>query len=51
MKGCLRTPFEDQAERSSRVNQEIELLMLEANVMVQKRPAKELATKDLRREE
>nr|VDD23449.1 unnamed protein product [Brassica oleracea] len=28
MKGCLRTPFEDQAERSSRVNQEIELLVL-----------------------
>uniref|UniRef100_A0A0D3DKS8 Uncharacterized protein n=1 Tax=Brassica oleracea var. oleracea TaxID=109376 RepID=A0A0D3DKS8_BRAOL len=27
MKGCLRTPFEDQAERSSRVNQEIELLV------------------------
>uniref|UniRef100_A0A0D3E918 Uncharacterized protein n=1 Tax=Brassica oleracea var. oleracea TaxID=109376 RepID=A0A0D3E918_BRAOL len=27
MKGCLRTPFEDQAERSSRVNQEFELLM------------------------
>ncbi|WZZ08660.1 hypothetical protein YC2023_094581 [Brassica napus] len=27
MKGCLRTSFEDQAERSSRVNQEIELLM------------------------
>ncbi|WZZ33650.1 hypothetical protein YC2023_017051 [Brassica napus] len=27
MKGCLRTPLEDQAERSSRVNQEIELLM------------------------
>ncbi|WZZ44712.1 hypothetical protein YC2023_040971 [Brassica napus] len=26
MKGCLRTPFEDQTERSSRVNQEIELL-------------------------
>ncbi|WZZ71090.1 hypothetical protein YC2023_082460 [Brassica napus] len=26
-KGCLRTPFEDQAERSSRVNQEIELLV------------------------
>ena len=25
--------------------------MMEANVMVQKRPAKELATKDLRREE
>ena len=27
MKGCLRTPFEDQAERSSieRVEQEIEL--------------------------
>uniref|UniRef100_A0A0D3E8R1 Uncharacterized protein n=1 Tax=Brassica oleracea var. oleracea TaxID=109376 RepID=A0A0D3E8R1_BRAOL len=25
--GCLRTPFEDQAERSSRVNQEIELLV------------------------
>ncbi|WZZ65300.1 hypothetical protein YC2023_076670 [Brassica napus] len=27
MKGCLRTPFEDQAEQSSRVNQEIELLV------------------------
>ncbi|WZZ79449.1 hypothetical protein YC2023_100021 [Brassica napus] len=27
MKGCLRTPFEDQAERSSRVNQEIKLLV------------------------
>ncbi|KAF2594579.1 hypothetical protein F2Q70_00043010 [Brassica cretica] len=27
MKGCLRTLFEDQAERSSRVNQEIELLV------------------------
>ncbi|WZZ51310.1 hypothetical protein YC2023_051417 [Brassica napus] len=27
MKGCLRTPFEDQAKRSSRVNQEIELLV------------------------
>uniref|UniRef100_A0A0D3BUQ8 Uncharacterized protein n=1 Tax=Brassica oleracea var. oleracea TaxID=109376 RepID=A0A0D3BUQ8_BRAOL len=27
MKGCLRTPFEDQAERSSRVNREIELLV------------------------
>uniref|UniRef100_A0A0D3ATJ1 Uncharacterized protein n=1 Tax=Brassica oleracea var. oleracea TaxID=109376 RepID=A0A0D3ATJ1_BRAOL len=27
MKGCLRTPFEDQAECSSRVNQEIELLV------------------------
>ncbi|KAF2565001.1 hypothetical protein F2Q70_00015047 [Brassica cretica] len=27
MKGYLRTPFEDQAERSSRVNQEIELLV------------------------
>ncbi|KAL0657245.1 hypothetical protein Bca4012_077830 [Brassica carinata] len=27
MKGCLHTPFEDQAERSSRVNQEIELLV------------------------
>uniref|UniRef100_A0A0D3E9Z2 Uncharacterized protein n=1 Tax=Brassica oleracea var. oleracea TaxID=109376 RepID=A0A0D3E9Z2_BRAOL len=27
MKGCLRTSFEDQAERSSRVNQEIELLV------------------------
>ncbi|WZZ57425.1 hypothetical protein YC2023_057532 [Brassica napus] len=27
MKGCLRTPFEDQAERSSRVNKEIELLV------------------------
>uniref|UniRef100_A0A0D3D4S4 Uncharacterized protein n=1 Tax=Brassica oleracea var. oleracea TaxID=109376 RepID=A0A0D3D4S4_BRAOL len=27
MKGCLRTPFQDQAERSSRVNQEIELLV------------------------
>nr|VDD51306.1 unnamed protein product [Brassica oleracea] len=27
MKGCLRTPFEDQAERSPRVNQEIELLV------------------------
>nr|VDD51783.1 unnamed protein product [Brassica oleracea] len=27
IKGCLRTPFEDQAERSSRVNQEIELLV------------------------
>ncbi|KAL0656684.1 hypothetical protein Bca4012_077268 [Brassica carinata] len=27
MKGCLRTTFEDQAERSSRVNQEIELLV------------------------
>uniref|UniRef100_A0A0D3DJC0 Uncharacterized protein n=1 Tax=Brassica oleracea var. oleracea TaxID=109376 RepID=A0A0D3DJC0_BRAOL len=27
MKGCLRTHFEDQAERSSRVNQEIELLV------------------------
>ncbi|WZZ34610.1 hypothetical protein YC2023_018011 [Brassica napus] len=27
MKGCLRTPFEDQAECSSRVNQEIELLL------------------------
>ena len=27
MKGCLRIPFEDQAERSSRVNQEIELLV------------------------
>ncbi|WZZ86411.1 hypothetical protein YC2023_114990 [Brassica napus] len=27
MKGCLRTPFEDQAEHSSRVNQEIELLV------------------------
>uniref|UniRef100_A0A0D3DL73 Uncharacterized protein n=1 Tax=Brassica oleracea var. oleracea TaxID=109376 RepID=A0A0D3DL73_BRAOL len=27
MKGCLRSPFEDQAERSSRVNQEIELLV------------------------
>uniref|UniRef100_A0A0D3BUQ0 Uncharacterized protein n=1 Tax=Brassica oleracea var. oleracea TaxID=109376 RepID=A0A0D3BUQ0_BRAOL len=27
MKGCLSTPFEDQAERSSRVNQEIELLV------------------------
>ncbi|WZZ50402.1 hypothetical protein YC2023_050509 [Brassica napus] len=27
MKGCLRTPFEDQAERSSRVNQEIEMLV------------------------
>ena len=27
MKGCLRTPFENQAERSSRVNQEIELLV------------------------
>uniref|UniRef100_A0A0D3EAS1 Uncharacterized protein n=1 Tax=Brassica oleracea var. oleracea TaxID=109376 RepID=A0A0D3EAS1_BRAOL len=27
MKGCLRTPFEDQAELSSRVNQEIELLV------------------------
>ncbi|WZZ26145.1 hypothetical protein YC2023_009552 [Brassica napus] len=27
MKGCLRTPFEDQAERSSSVNQEIELLL------------------------
>uniref|UniRef100_A0A0D3BGZ8 Uncharacterized protein n=1 Tax=Brassica oleracea var. oleracea TaxID=109376 RepID=A0A0D3BGZ8_BRAOL len=25
MKSCLRTPFEDQAERSSRVNKEIEL--------------------------
>ncbi|KAL0667467.1 hypothetical protein Bca4012_030171 [Brassica carinata] len=29
MKGCLRTPFEDQAERSSRVNQEIEMLVHE----------------------
>ncbi|WZZ36510.1 hypothetical protein YC2023_019911 [Brassica napus] len=27
MKACLRTPFEDQAECSSRVNQEIELLV------------------------
>ncbi|KAF3552803.1 hypothetical protein F2Q69_00016131 [Brassica cretica] len=27
MKGCLRTPFEDQAEHSSRVNQEIKLLV------------------------
>uniref|UniRef100_A0A0D3CDS6 Uncharacterized protein n=1 Tax=Brassica oleracea var. oleracea TaxID=109376 RepID=A0A0D3CDS6_BRAOL len=27
MKGCLRTPFEDQTERSSRVNQEIKLLV------------------------
>uniref|UniRef100_A0A0D3CRJ0 Uncharacterized protein n=1 Tax=Brassica oleracea var. oleracea TaxID=109376 RepID=A0A0D3CRJ0_BRAOL len=27
MKGCLRTPFEDYAKRSSRVNQEIELLV------------------------
>uniref|UniRef100_A0A0D3A370 Uncharacterized protein n=1 Tax=Brassica oleracea var. oleracea TaxID=109376 RepID=A0A0D3A370_BRAOL len=27
MKGCIRPPFEDQAERSSRVNQEIELLV------------------------
>ncbi|WZZ86777.1 hypothetical protein YC2023_115356 [Brassica napus] len=27
MKGCQRTPFEDQPERSSRVNQEIELLV------------------------
>uniref|UniRef100_A0A0D3AAY6 Uncharacterized protein n=1 Tax=Brassica oleracea var. oleracea TaxID=109376 RepID=A0A0D3AAY6_BRAOL len=27
MKGCLRTPFEDLAKRSSRVNQEIELLV------------------------
>ncbi|KAF3522114.1 hypothetical protein F2Q69_00047402 [Brassica cretica] len=27
MKGCLHTPFEDQAKRSSRVNQEIELLV------------------------
>uniref|UniRef100_A0A0D3AT55 Uncharacterized protein n=1 Tax=Brassica oleracea var. oleracea TaxID=109376 RepID=A0A0D3AT55_BRAOL len=27
MKSCLRTSFEDQAERSSRVNQEIELLV------------------------
>uniref|UniRef100_A0A0D3DLL5 Uncharacterized protein n=2 Tax=Brassica oleracea TaxID=3712 RepID=A0A0D3DLL5_BRAOL len=27
MKGCLRTTFEDQAERSSRVNQEIKLLV------------------------
>ncbi|WZZ61397.1 hypothetical protein YC2023_061504 [Brassica napus] len=27
MKGCLRTPFYDQAERSSRVNQEIKLLV------------------------
>uniref|UniRef100_A0A0D3CE47 Uncharacterized protein n=1 Tax=Brassica oleracea var. oleracea TaxID=109376 RepID=A0A0D3CE47_BRAOL len=27
MKGCLRTPFEDQAERTSRVNKEIELLV------------------------
>ncbi|KAF3588732.1 hypothetical protein F2Q69_00030707 [Brassica cretica] len=27
MKGCLRIPFEDQAEHSSRVNQEIELLV------------------------
>ncbi|WZZ70112.1 hypothetical protein YC2023_081482 [Brassica napus] len=27
MKGFLGTPFEDQAERSSRVNQEIELLV------------------------
>uniref|UniRef100_A0A0D3D4F1 Uncharacterized protein n=1 Tax=Brassica oleracea var. oleracea TaxID=109376 RepID=A0A0D3D4F1_BRAOL len=27
MKGCLRTPLKDQAERSSRVNQEIELLV------------------------
>uniref|UniRef100_A0A0D3D3N8 Uncharacterized protein n=1 Tax=Brassica oleracea var. oleracea TaxID=109376 RepID=A0A0D3D3N8_BRAOL len=27
MKGCLRTPFEDQAEHNSRVNQEIELLV------------------------
>uniref|UniRef100_A0A0D2ZQA8 Uncharacterized protein n=1 Tax=Brassica oleracea var. oleracea TaxID=109376 RepID=A0A0D2ZQA8_BRAOL len=27
MKGCLRTPFEDQAERRSRVNQEIEMLV------------------------
>uniref|UniRef100_A0A0D3BGX8 Uncharacterized protein n=1 Tax=Brassica oleracea var. oleracea TaxID=109376 RepID=A0A0D3BGX8_BRAOL len=27
MKGCLHTPFEDQAERSARVNQEIELLV------------------------
>uniref|UniRef100_A0A0D3DLD4 Uncharacterized protein n=1 Tax=Brassica oleracea var. oleracea TaxID=109376 RepID=A0A0D3DLD4_BRAOL len=27
MKGCLRTSFKDQAERSSRVNQEIELLV------------------------
>uniref|UniRef100_A0A0D3BMR2 Uncharacterized protein n=1 Tax=Brassica oleracea var. oleracea TaxID=109376 RepID=A0A0D3BMR2_BRAOL len=27
LRGCLHTPFEDQAERSSRVNQEIELLV------------------------
>nr|VDD55068.1 unnamed protein product [Brassica oleracea] len=27
MKGYLRTPFKDQAERGSRVNQEIELLV------------------------
>nr|VDD35557.1 unnamed protein product [Brassica oleracea] len=27
MKGCLRTPFENQAENNSRVNQEIELLV------------------------
>ena len=27
IKGCLRTPFEDQADRSSRVSQEIELLV------------------------
>uniref|UniRef100_A0A0D3CSZ0 Uncharacterized protein n=1 Tax=Brassica oleracea var. oleracea TaxID=109376 RepID=A0A0D3CSZ0_BRAOL len=27
MKGCLRTPFGDQAERSSRVSQEIDLLV------------------------
>ena len=27
MKGCLRTPFDDQAERSSRLNQEIELIV------------------------
>uniref|UniRef100_A0A0D3DKZ7 Uncharacterized protein n=1 Tax=Brassica oleracea var. oleracea TaxID=109376 RepID=A0A0D3DKZ7_BRAOL len=27
LKGCLRTPFEDQAKRSSRVNKEIELLV------------------------
>uniref|UniRef100_A0A0D3E4X6 Uncharacterized protein n=1 Tax=Brassica oleracea var. oleracea TaxID=109376 RepID=A0A0D3E4X6_BRAOL len=38
MKGCLRTPFEDQAEHSSRVNQEIELL-----VRVRLRPVRERA--------
>ncbi|WZZ57817.1 hypothetical protein YC2023_057924 [Brassica napus] len=32
MKGCLRTPFEDQVERSSRLNQEIGLLYIKSTV-------------------